>query len=144
MRSQLQSRRHQTCELRRKCHFLRLQSSEGKFTMSREIEPVRRSFCKHGSCMFTEVARVVPSGQLGGTKPHRRASVASAWIWTICTISNRHIYIYIYTHDYMHVCIHIYIYIYIYMYIYIYTCPTLPVYCSLGRFMRCLPCRGSP
>ena len=42
--------------------LLQLQSSEGKFKMSREIEPVRRSFCRHGSCTFTEVARLVPSG----------------------------------------------------------------------------------
>ena len=34
----------------------------GKFTMSREIEPVRRSFCRHGSCTLTEVARLVLSG----------------------------------------------------------------------------------
>ena len=39
-------RRHQTYE----------------FTMSREIEPVRRSFCRHGNCTFTEVAHLVPSG----------------------------------------------------------------------------------
>ena len=32
--------------------LLRLQSSEEKFTMPREIEPVRRSFCRHGSCTF--------------------------------------------------------------------------------------------
>ena len=32
--------------------LLRLQSSEGKFTMSREIEPVRRSFRRHGSGTF--------------------------------------------------------------------------------------------
>ena len=30
--------------------------------MSREIRPVRRSFCRHGSCSFAEVARVVHSG----------------------------------------------------------------------------------
>ena len=42
--------------------LLRLQSSEGKFTMCREIEPVRRPICRHGSCTFTEVARLVPSG----------------------------------------------------------------------------------
>ena len=34
--------------------LLRLQSSEGKFTMSCEIEPVRRSFCRH----CAEVARL--------------------------------------------------------------------------------------
>ena len=33
---------------------LHLQSSEGKFTMSLEIEPVRRSFCRHGSCTFLQ------------------------------------------------------------------------------------------
>ena len=44
--------------------LLCLQSSEGKSTMPREIEPVRRSFCRHGSCTFTEVARLVPSGRL--------------------------------------------------------------------------------
>ena len=38
------------------CQLLRLQSSEGKFTMSREIEPVRRSFCRHGGCTFAGVA----------------------------------------------------------------------------------------
>ena len=42
--------------------LLRLQSSEWKFIMSREIEPVRRSFCRHGSCTFTGVALLVPSG----------------------------------------------------------------------------------
>ena len=41
--------------------LLRLQRSEGKFTMSCEIEPVRRSFCRRRSCTFTEVARFVPS-----------------------------------------------------------------------------------
>ena len=44
--------------------FLRPQSSEGNFTMSREIRPVRRSFCRHGSCTFTEVARLVHSGNV--------------------------------------------------------------------------------
>ena len=41
--------------------LLRLQSSEGKFTMAREIEPVSKSFRRHGSCAFAEVARLVPS-----------------------------------------------------------------------------------
>ena len=41
---------------------LHLQSSERKFKMTRELEPVRRSFCRHGSCTFTEVARLVHSG----------------------------------------------------------------------------------
>ena len=39
--------------------------SEGKFTMSREIEPVRMSFRRRGSCTLAEVARLVPSGPLG-------------------------------------------------------------------------------
>ena len=43
--------------------LLRLQRTEGECTMSREIEPVRRSLCRHGSCMFTEVAHLVPSGR---------------------------------------------------------------------------------
>ena len=34
---------------------LRLQSSDGIITLYREVEPVRRSFCRHGSCTFTEV-----------------------------------------------------------------------------------------
>ena len=42
--------------------LLRLQSSEGKFTTSREVEPARRSFYRHGSRKLTEVARLVPSG----------------------------------------------------------------------------------
>ena len=52
-------RRHQTCDFR--VPLLRLQSSEGKFTMSmsREIEPVRRSFCRrrhvYGSGTFGAV-----------------------------------------------------------------------------------------
>ena len=45
--------------------LLRLQSSEAKFTKSREIEPVRRSFCRHGSRTFTEVACLVPSSRTG-------------------------------------------------------------------------------
>ena len=49
--------------LRGTCHFCTLQISEGKFTMSPEIEPVRRSFRRHGSRTFAEVARLVPSGQ---------------------------------------------------------------------------------
>ena len=55
--------------------LLRLQSSERKFTMSREIEPVRRSFRRRRSCTFTEVARWVPSGsereisKRGGSNP---------------------------------------------------------------------------
>ena len=40
--------------------LLLLQSSEGRFTRSCETEPVRRSFCRHGSCTFTGVACLVP------------------------------------------------------------------------------------
>ena len=43
--------------------LLHLQSSEGEFTTSREIEPIRRVFCRRRSCTFTEVARLVPSGR---------------------------------------------------------------------------------
>ena len=31
----------------------------GKFTTPREIGPVCRSFCRHGSCTFTELARFI-------------------------------------------------------------------------------------
>ena len=43
--------------------LLWLQSSEGKFGMSVEIEPVRRSFCRRRSCTFAEVARLVRSAR---------------------------------------------------------------------------------
>ena len=36
-------------------------------TLSREIEPVRRSFCRRRSCTFTEVARLVPSRRTPGS-----------------------------------------------------------------------------
>ena len=36
--------------------YMRLRSSEGRFTRSREIEPVRRSLCRRRSCTLTEVA----------------------------------------------------------------------------------------
>ena len=49
---------------------LRLQSSEGKFTMFREIEPVRRSFCRDGSGTFQEVARLVFGAFLGLSIAH--------------------------------------------------------------------------
>ena len=53
--------------------LLRLQSSERKFIiMSRETEPVRRSFRRHGSCTFTEVARLVPSGTGKARTLHQR------------------------------------------------------------------------
>ena len=49
-------RRHQTCDFSEHATSAPAEF-EDKFTMSREIEPVRRSFCRHGSCTFTEVAR---------------------------------------------------------------------------------------
>ena len=53
-------RRHQTCEVRE--HATSAPAEFGwKYTMSREIEPVCRSFCRCGSHTFTEVARLVPS-----------------------------------------------------------------------------------
>ena len=57
--------------------LLRLQSSEGKFTTSREIEPVRRSFRRHGSCTFTEVARLVPSGNCKHPSEPSRAGLGA-------------------------------------------------------------------
>ena len=64
--------------------LLRLQSSEGKFTMSREIEPVRRSFRRHGSCTFTEVAHLVPSGNFPRvvTFPVELSSGIVQWIFS--------------------------------------------------------------
>ena len=47
-----------------KVPLLCLQSSEGTFTMSRENKSVRRSFCRHRSCTLTEVARLVPPGNI--------------------------------------------------------------------------------
>ena len=54
--------------------LLRLQSSEGKFTTSLEIEPVRRSLCRRRSCTFTDAARLVPSGRIlvRQAPPHHR------------------------------------------------------------------------
>ena len=68
---------------------LRLQSSEGKFTTSREIEPVRMSFRRRRSCTFTEVARLVPSGYshvymyvvLCCTSPRRVQMRSAAFTW---------------------------------------------------------------
>ena len=57
-------RRRHTCDFSVNMPLPRLQSSEGKFNMSHEIESVRRSFRRHGSCTFTEVARLLPSGLL--------------------------------------------------------------------------------
>ena len=45
-----------------KLQLLRLQSSEGKFTTPREIEPARRSLYRRGSRTFAEVARLAPYG----------------------------------------------------------------------------------
>ena len=43
----------------------------GKVTMSREIEPECKSFCRHRSCTFTEVARWVPAfWTLSTTRQH--------------------------------------------------------------------------
>ena len=60
--------------------LLRLQSSEGKFTRSREIEPVRRSFCRRRSCTFTKVTRLAHSGctsvcETRSTRPRRAPHV---------------------------------------------------------------------
>ena len=41
----------------------RATSANMKFTMKREIEPVRRSFRRRRRCTLTAVARLVPSGQ---------------------------------------------------------------------------------
>ena len=43
-------------------HFRQHQTCDFRFTTSVEIEPAGWSFCRHGSCTFTEVARLVPSG----------------------------------------------------------------------------------
>ena len=47
-----------------KIPLLRLQSSEGKFTTSREIEPARRSCRRRRSCTITKAACLAPSGYL--------------------------------------------------------------------------------
>ena len=81
-------RRRQTCYLPNVLR-LRLQSSEWKFTTSREIEPVRRSFRRRRSCTFTEVARLVPSGFNRQRKPklqsRKEAEGVSGkrWIWEL-------------------------------------------------------------
>ena len=53
--------------------------SEGKFTMSREIDPLRRSFRRRRSCTFTAVARLVPSGptraRLSGGRAQKDANL---------------------------------------------------------------------
>ena len=90
-------RRHETCDIGEHMQLLRLQSSEGKFTMSREIEPGRRSFRRHRSCTFTEVARSVPSRS--GTMASRRMPTGGA-------NQSEQLSLYIYS---------IYIYIYIYI-----------------------------
>ena len=64
--------------------LLRLQSSEGKFTMSHEIEPVRRSLRRSRSCTFMEVARLVPSGL---NNPPSSEVVSSRTDRTICSLA---------------------------------------------------------
>ena len=78
---------------------LRLQSSEGKFTMHREIKPVHRSLCRRGSCALTEVARLAPSA-------HRQHLSLSLYMYV-------YIYIYIYTHIHTIYAYYVYTYIYI-------------------------------
>ena len=96
--------------------FPRLQSSEGKFEMSREIEPVRRSFFRSGSRALTEVARLrllfvvsrtaclqglqaLPSREQGG----RGNNNIYMYIICICNCV------------YVCKCVCMYVYIYIYM-----------------------------
>ena len=52
-------RRHQTCYLRK--HATSAPAEFGGEIQSREIEPVRRSFCRRRSCTCTEVALLAPS-----------------------------------------------------------------------------------
>ena len=78
---------------------LRLQSSKGKLTMSCEIEPVRRPFCRQGSCTFTEVARLAPSGVLDKGFPLKSGSSVDVYIereMYRCVYINININIYIY------------------------------------------------
>ena len=83
---------------------LRLQSSKGKLTMSCEIEPVRRPFCRQGSCTFTEVARLAPSGVLDKGFPLKSGSSVDVYI-------EREMYRCVY----INININIYIYIYVYI-----------------------------
>ena len=128
---------------------LRLQNSEGKFTRSREIEPARRSFCRHGSFTFTEAARLVPSvvnqvGEIidtctsqttGDAMEHRSALkeklcccflvifvlAPSASRRQVCKCAKEQLYIYIYIYVHTHSCLCVCTYIYnMYIHIYIY------------------------
>ena len=57
--------------LRRTCHFRACRARRGT-SVSREIEPVRRSFCRHGKLHDdgNEMARLVPSGTCRDTCTH--------------------------------------------------------------------------
>ena len=107
--------------------LLRPQSSGGKFTTSLEIEPVCRSFCRHGSRTFTEVARLVPSGPTYPKSLHCFMPHA----YSVCTPSKYvRTYVRTYVRAYVrtYVCMYIYIYIYIYVYIYIHTYTCIYIY----------------
>ena len=77
--------RHQTCDFREQTTSAPAEIG-GNFTMSREIEPVRRSVRRRGTCTFAEVARLAHSGDrhlrprvhllVGHARP--RADVAAA------------------------------------------------------------------
>ena len=98
--------------------LLRLQSSEGRFTRSREIEPVRRSFCRRRSCTFAEVVFFLCLlALLSG--PARKASGVSWYIY---------IYIYIYIFIYLYLFIYLDLYIYLSLSIYIYICIYICMY----------------
>ena len=56
-------RRHQMCYFRKYATSAPAEF-EDKFTKSREIEHMPRSFCRRGGCTFREVARLVSSGSL--------------------------------------------------------------------------------
>ena len=82
-----------------------------KFTVSCEIEPVRRSYRRRGSCTFTEVARLVPSGLI------KELSLGSG---SLCLL-HLSIYLSLCISMYLSLSLYTYIYIYItYIYIYIY------------------------
>ena len=111
---------------------------DSQFMMSREVEPVSRSFCRRRSCTFTEVARLVPPEimkmivvimivvlilllllllLLPRLPPPDEACILEAGVLgpsapVLQSATSTNTYIYIYTC--MYVCVHIYIYIYIY------------------------------
>ena len=47
------------------------------------IEPVRGSFCRHGSCTLTEVSRLVPSGyrEVAWIQTYLQLFLAGVWVW---------------------------------------------------------------